>query len=197
VSGANSAHGVVVGVHFENLDTQFSLDSNTSHWTIRANVSTGTTPDTVSIAGANHDIEWFLAAGQVYRWINGHTTTGAVLTRAVQTSVNNAAGVTYTVANILTGFLFRSGAGGAVTDTTPTAAQIVAAFPGSQANTGYEFTISNGNGGLLTLAAGTGVTLVGTTTVANGWSRRYSLQITNATPGTEAINLIGLQTGQQ
>jgi hypothetical protein len=193
-TGGNCAHGIVTNVHFDNLDTQFTLDSSTSHWVMRSNVATGTTPDAFTIAGTNHDIEWFDTNGFNRRTLNGAAISGSVYSAVGELGKVNAAGVTYTAAEFLSDAIFRSGAA-TVSDTTPTAAQIVAAIPGAVVGTGKRITINNQNSGVLTLVAGTGVTLVGTTTVANAFARNYLIRITNATVGSEAVRLIGLQTG--
>lgn len=193
-AAGNSAHGIVSGVHFENLDTQFNLDSFTSHWTVRSNVATGSTPDVFVQAGTNHDIEWLNTGGFIQRSVNGLSFSGSVYSAVGELGKVNAAGVTYTAAEILSDAIFRSGAA-TVSDTTPTAAQIVAAIPGAVVGTGKRITINNQNSGVLTLVAGTGVTLVSTTSVTNATARNYLIRITNATPGSEAVRLIGLQTG--
>jgi hypothetical protein len=193
-TGGNSAHGRITGVDFENLDTQFNLAAATSHWTIRNNVATGTNSDVYVLAGTNHDVEWLDANGYIKRSVNGVAISGQVFSKIGDVGISNAAGVTYTTAQFLTGAIFRSGAA-AVSDTTPTAAAIVAAIPGASVGSGKEIVINNANSGLLTLVAGTGVTLVGTTTVTNAKARRYQVQVTNATSGAEAVRFIGLQQG--
>lgn len=108
---------------------------------------------------------------------------------------NNAAGHTLTVANFLAGILLRTGPVGAFSDATPTAADIVAAISRAAINSNRVILIRNGGGGLMTLTAGTGLTLAGTTTIASGSARFYSLRVTAIAKGAEAVTLRGLITG--
>lgn len=107
----------------------------------------------------------------------------------------NAVGHTLPVAALLSGALFRSGPAGVFNDTTPTAAQIVAAIPGAIVGSARLFFIGNNGGGLMTILAGAGVTLSGTTTIAAGSGRWYLLTVTNATLGAEAVTIQGLNVG--
>lgn len=106
----------------------------------------------------------------------------------------NAIGHTLSVANFLSGVFVRIGPAGAFSDTTPTAAQIVAAIPNVVVGSNRLIAIQNSAGGLMTLLAGTGVALSGTTTVAAGSTRWFLASVTNATSGSEAINLQGIST---
>lgn len=114
-------------------------------------------------------------------------------------SIANAAGVTWTAANIITGILQRSGAA-AVSDTTPDASSLVNALlanggyqgggaysaQGIQAGSTFRLRLLNANTGTLTLVAGAGCTLssgpfasANAPTVA---ASEYLLSITNGTP---------------
>lgn len=75
-------------------------------------------------------------------------------------TVNNAAGTTITAGNMLGILETRTGAA-AVTDTTDTAANIIAAIPGVTIGSQALWEIQNQNTGLLTLAGGTSVTMAG------------------------------------
>lgn len=141
-----------------------------------------------------------------------HEEVGAALNNVVDglnrharrlVSLANAAGQTYNAISIsdplgrnnqfINCFLVRSG-GAAVTDTTPTAAQIVAAMPGCSVGTAFEFTAINNNSATLTIAGGTGVTLSGTMTVAAANARDFVARIDNATAGSEAVTLQSVGT---
>lgn len=113
---------------------------------------------------------------------------------AVWNALNNAAGQTLTTAQLLGRYLDRSGAAG-VSDTTPTAAQLVAAIPNVAVGDVYELVVRNRNTGTLTLVAGTGVTLEGTTTIPTVNTRRYAIRFTNVTVGTEAVTISGIMVG--
>lgn len=114
--------------------------------------------------------------------VKGLQTTVAV------NALSNVAGQTLTVAQTK-GILLRSGAA-AVSDTTPTAADIIAGMSNAAIGDVVEWTIRNTNSGLLTLVAGSGVTLEGTTTVATNFCRRYAVRVISLT----AVTISGLST---
>lgn len=113
------------------------------------------------------------------------------------TAIANAAGVTWTAAQALSGIIARSGAAG-VSDTTPTAALLVAAFAALNVAGALAvgdvvtLRVRNNNTGTLTLVAGSGVTLEGTTTIPTVNFREYLIRFTNVTVGAEAVTVSGL-----
>lgn len=109
-------------------------------------------------------------------------------------TINSATGVTLTVAQMFGGYVSRVGNLIGLTDTTPTATQIIASIPGAEPNSSYEFSIINGGSATVTIGAGTGVTLAGNTTVVSANTRRYAVVVTNVAPGSEAVTLLGLST---
>lgn len=128
---------------------------------------------------------------------NGLTDTGIsgrLFSTQTITTESTSSGVTYSVAQFLGGVINRSGPGSGFSDTTPTAAAIVAAIPGCEVGLGFEVTIRNTSGFTLTMLAGSGVTLSGTTTVATVQTRRYLVRVTNATSSSEAVTVEGLWT---
>jgi len=104
-------------------------------------------------------------------------------------AIANAAGVTLTAAQIYGGVISRSAAA-SVTDTTDTAANIIAAIPGAVVGTVIDLTIQNSNSGVLTIGAGAGVTLSGTTQVSPGFAREYFAIVTNV--AAPAVAIVGL-----
>jgi hypothetical protein len=106
-------------------------------------------------------------------------------------NTNTTATVTLTAAQLIDADLRQSGQTVATTVTTPAAADIVAAMgPGNS----FDFVLINNNttSGAVTVAAGTGVTLEGTTSVPVAASRAYKGVVTNFAVGSEAVKLIGL-----
>lgn len=107
--------------------------------------------------------------------------------RSTETS---ATGVTLTAAQMLSGWIVRSGTGGDVTDTTPTAALLVSGGPGvgAPANTTRLMAYYNSDAAdTITIGAGSGVTLSGTMTVppnSFGW---FLIEYTNTSSGSEAV----------
>lgn len=81
-------------------------------------------------------------------------------------TVNNAAGVTLTAANVSNQVLLRTGAAG-VTDTFPTASAIVGAITQAQAGSFRDLLIVNENSGTLLISPGAGVTFSGNLSTGN------------------------------
>jgi hypothetical protein len=116
----------------------------------------------------------------------------------VPTTISTAGAVTYTPAQLLTGFILRDCNGGARTDTLPSAALLVEAVQGAMVNTAFEFEIRNTSGTAIavTLAAGTGGTLSpASTSVAQNNTRSYLLVFSNVGIGTEAYTVYSRATG--
>lgn len=129
-----------------------------------------------------------IGLGQTAAYVSGDFVNGST-----PATISNASGVTWTAAQMRGRQLTRSGAVVA-SDTTDTAANIVAAIPGCEAGSTIEFDLINNDTGLLTLLAGSGVTLTGTTTVATLFTRRYRARVTNAALGSEAVTIYGVST---
>jgi hypothetical protein len=130
-----------------------------------------------------------------YKYVDPSDLAGILASMPTQVeqfnTLANAAGQTLTVAQMLQGNLDRSGAAG-VSDTTPTAAQLVAGKKGVTAGDVVNLSIRNRNTGTLTLVAGAGVTLEGTTTILTVNTRQYKIRFTNVTPGSEAVTISGM-----
>lgn len=127
---------------------------------------------------------------------------------AINTSVVNlfsvvvnatATGVTVPAAQIVNG-LFTHSPTGAVNDTTDTATAIVAALPSCTATTttgsGFTFQVFNTSSGsnVITVVGGTGVTIVGTATVAQNAVRNFR-GIVTACSGTPTVKLYSTGSG--
>ena len=103
--------------------------------------------------------------------------------------LNDAAGnQTISVNQILGGIARFTGAAGAVTYTTPTAALLLAAMPAMDIGDTYVFMVSNTAAQAATLAGGTDVTAVAGNLVVNATSKMFVLEKTSAT----TMNLYGL-----
>lgn len=128
-----------------------------------------------------------------------HTVSGALVSSGVSVGAKSPAPVTATVgtvltaAQMLTGNILRSGPAAAYTDTTDTAAAIVASIPGAQIGMGYELSIANTVAFAATIAAGAGVTLAGTTALAASSSRKFVVTITAI--AIPAVTLTGISSG--
>lgn len=92
---------------------------------------------------------------------------------------------TYTGNELVGGIIRRFTPGAAFTDCTPTATDIVNAIPGAKANQSFITLIANLGSGLMTLGAGTGVTIAGTATIGSAQMRLFLGQVT----GSAAVTL--------
>ncbi len=108
--------------------------------------------------------------------------------------VSSATAITLTPAQSVANVLDHSGApGGGVTVTTPTAAQMLAALPSTIPPDGYAsefFYLNDSLGQTVTLVGGTGVTIIGTATIATATNRFYVL-IANVNAGTVTLFNMG------
>lgn len=120
-------------------------------------------------------------------------TVPSVESATVQSSAS-ATGITLTAANLLNQIFDRTNAGSSQTDTTPTAALLVAAVPGVQANTSIYWSYRNRSANTVTLGAGTGVTLAtgNTNTIATVNTRAFLVVFTAVGAGSEAVSIYSL-----
>lgn len=106
--------------------------------------------------------------------------------------------LTLTPAQMTANYLDFSGSG-VLTATTPTAAQIAAALPNTINPAGYgqEICMTNdGTGVTITIAGGTGVTVLGNATIANNTTRRFLLNVVlgTAVPLAPVATLLNIGT---
>lgn len=172
--GAATQNNIVIG------DTSGSLGYPDTDNIVIGNTITPVSASHITVIGK----------GQTGAYISGRQSFGSA-----PAAISNAAGVTYSVAQFLGGYIKRSGAI-AVSDTTPTAAQIVAGFPYCEdGKTSADLWIRNSDTGLLTIVAGdASVTLDGTTTAALTSSRLYRITVTTCAAGSEAVTVSGVMT---
>ena len=110
------------------------------------------------------------------------------LGEAIGTLTTAGAG-TITAALLTAGILIRTGPVGGYTDTTCTAALLIAALPNCSPGDTFRFRHVNTVAQVMTLAGGTGCTLgtVPATTIQNSLFKDYLVTITNATPATTVV----------
>ncbi len=121
---------------------------------------------------------------------------GALVSRNQSvSSVTSTTGVTLTAAEMVGGWILRQGsATSALTDTTDTAANLVAAYNSNdtQVNSSFLMGISNNTGQTLTIAAGAGVTLTGSMSIQPNNTRVFLGVFTDVTSGSQAVTLTNL-----
>lgn len=108
---------------------------------------------------------------------------------AVNTAITTVGAGTLTAAGIVGGVITRSGSTTAYTDTTATAAQIIAAATGEATNDSWVMTIKNTVAFAETLAAGTGITLSGQTIIPPNSVGTFLVTITSQT----AVTILGIE----
>lgn len=120
------------------------------------------------------------------------TLTYPTVTPVTQILTTGGGVVTMTTTQALSGLL-PCDCQDAQTITIPTAALLVAAINGCQVNTAWELDIINYGDTTLTVGLGTGVTkttIAGVATVmtiVTLAAKRFRFQVTNITPGSEAV----------
>lgn len=132
--------------------------------------------------------------------------TGRDIQNLTVSTITTAGAATYTAAQLLGGQINRDPNGSGRSDVTPTAALLVAALRAQAQQAGvqlpgtayFEFVIQNDADAAetITVTAGTGCTLAAghTMTIAQNNSKRFGVQITNTTPGSEAYTVRNLGT---
>ena len=95
---------------------------------------------------------------------------------------------TWTVAQMASGMIIRAGAG-AIADTTPTAAALVAAFPGVKPNSAFKYWLKNTGSGSVSTSAGAGVTVSGTVALTSLSIQECAVWFVNVTPGHESVTI--------
>lgn len=107
--------------------------------------------------------------------------SGTTIPTTVVTTKSTAGAVTYTADEILGGLILRDPNGAARTDVLPSAALLLAAIPGAEVGSSFDFTIRNTADAAetLTINAGTGGTASGTQTIAQNNSKAFLLVMTN------------------
>lgn len=111
-------------------------------------------------------------------------------------TIATAGNATFTTAQVLGGIILRDPAGGARTDTTPTAAALVAAAPGVAIGSTFSLLIRNTADAAetITIAGGTGVTVSGTATIAQSNSKLFLVRFNAVAAGSEAVTIYSVGT---
>ena len=119
---------------------------------------------------------------------------GSRILHANSTVSNDSSGQTITAAQVIDGTYFAMNRGSSQTDTTATAAQLVAAVPNAATTSMFHLRYINMSGNSITLAGDTGVTMINgagaSFTIAAGTGRHFLLSFGNVGSGTEAVTMI-------
>lgn len=168
--------------------------------------NTNATGSTIARLGTNTDATSFQvqandtsAALTVHA--DGTTTTAGDLTAqgrisgiTTVTTINTAGLVTYSAAQMFNGIITRDPNGAARTDTTATAAQLVAEVNDAVVGSSFYFILDNSADAdeTITILPGVGVTIAGSTSVGQGAHRLYKVVLTNVSTLTEAATMYDL-----
>ena len=126
---------------------------------------------------------------------DGNVTTHGDIVRNITVTTDSTVGNrVYTATEMKGGVIRRDPSGSARSDITATAAQIVADIHDCVVGSAYEFVVMNTADAseVITIGAGTGVSLVGTFTVLQNEVRRFELVVTNAAASSEAVTIYAL-----
>ncbi len=126
------------------------------------------------------------------------TVQDAILPKGIVPSeVVTAGPTTYTIAQLLTGFILRDPTGTSRADLLPTAALIIAGIKGVFVGLTFEFIINNtgSNGEIITVTTATGLTLTGIMTIDGGELRRFRVEVTGVTTPAVVIRDSGSGNG--
>lgn len=112
------------------------------------------------------------------------------------TTLATAGVVNYTAEQLKTGLILRDPNGAGRSDVFPTAAALVAAFPGAVVGTTFEVTIRNTADAAetITMTTNTGLTLSGTMTIAQNNQRSFLVRLSNVTAGAQAATIFSMGT---
>lgn len=111
-------------------------------------------------------------------------------------TITTAHPATLSTAQILGGLILRDPSGASRTDTTETAANLVAAAPGVAVGSSMFLLIRNTADAAetITIQGGTGVTISGTATIAQNNSKLFLVRFDNVTAAAEAVTMYSVGT---
>ena len=121
-------------------------------------------------------------------------TTSVTFFEMSPATVATAGAVTYTAAQMKTGFILRDPNGAGRSDLFPTAADMLAAVPGAVVGTTFRVTIRNTADAAetITMTTNTGLTLSGTMTIAQNAQKEFLINFTNVTSASEAATIYSM-----
>lgn len=155
------------------------------------NAATGNAP-LISASGGDTNVGFLIAP----KGTAGVVVDGPFVSKRAAATISTAGAGTYSAANIAGGIILRDPAGASRTDTTGTAADILAQFLGAKAGSSFFLLVRNTADAAetITVAGGAGVTISGTATIAQNNSKLFCGLFTNVGSGTEALTLYSIGT---
>jgi hypothetical protein len=155
------------------------------------NAATGTSPILGASGSDTHISIILVPKGTAAVIVDGPLASKSTVTT---TSTNGAA--TYAASEIAGGLILRDPHGANRTDTTATAAQILAQFLHAKVGSTFPLIVRNTADAAetITVQGGTGVTISGTATIAQNNTKHFMGVFTNVTASSEAITLYSIGT---
>ena len=155
------------------------------------NAATGTSP-TIGASGSDTHVSMIL----VPKGTAAVIVDGPLASKSTVTTTSTAGAATYAASEIAGGLILRDPNGASRTDTTATAALILAQFLRARVGSTFNLVIRNTADAAetITVQGGTGVTISGTATIAQNNTKHFLGVFTNVTASSEALTLYSLGT---
>ena len=216
VSGSTTPSNTYYGIEIISPATNIQVEScnsnfygQSNNWYAGVNVGSGTSY--INVIGNNL---YSSTTGRSVNWQNSDANSRCALNNGdpgyaalsnsldpaplmVPAALSATTGQTLTAAQMLGGVLVRYGTSAIFTDTTPTAAQLVASLQSPQVGKGVPLTLISADAYTMTLSAGSGVAFFGNTTTSTTFTiapttqRQFIVYFNNTTPGFEAVTIYG------
>lgn len=192
----DTAASIALAVGATNYPVSFYIDiKNATPFIQTISAGTGVTFSSNNILPGNSLSEYLVVLASATAATFNHVFTAAIdnTTLEVATALTTVGAGTITGVGIAGRVTTRGGAqaGAAFTDTTDTAANIIAGQPNAHLGDSWEYVYQNTTNAVATISGGTGVTVSGITVVPPSMAARYLVTYTAA--GT--VTLVGLSLG--
>ena len=184
-SSATTADSVGVVANSLTTGSALSVSSSSSNTSARNLVEvTNSNGSAVATVGMHVNV-----TGQF-----GVTSTKQIASTQSLTNKSDGSGQTLSTTEVLNGSVIRTGPSGNYQDTTPTAAQLVAAVPNATVGMFFDFNFYNGTGHTATVAGGSGIVMLNnnaaTFDLTGGQFRAFRLFFTNVSSSSESAYMV-------
>jgi hypothetical protein len=195
LSATNGIISVITTVNLLATSATDSISTTTGAMIVSGGIGIGKSINVGGTIGGN--VINSLTTASSLTVIPNTTIQGLVSHKVVSGSINTAGDVSYTAEQVYNGVISRDPNGANRTDTFPTASSLISLIQNPVDNISFEFVISNTAGTssyyYITLTAGTGITLVGRTTISSGEVARFIAVVTSV--GSNTITIYSLSQG--
>ena len=195
ISGGKIQHQETLGPDLLDSNNNETIKSGATASAVNeftaTNAATGTSP-IFGASGSDTHVSMILAPKGTAAVI----VDGPLASKSTVTTTSTAGAGTYAASEIAGGLILRDPNGANRTDTTATAAQILAQFLHAKVGSTFPLIVRNTADAAetITVQGGTGVTISGTATIAQNNTKHFMGVFTNVTPSSEAITLYSIGT---